>query len=381
MSLHQLLDETIVEPAPPAPSLDALIARARRTQHRRRLGAVCSAAAAVLVVAGLAVLIPDPASPPEPADTALAAADPARKRLDNAVLAAVAAEAADVQWLPVRRGGEVAGWFSSWVDDKSAQRPVYLGHGLVRSRGLVGTVEVNVGLLQAPPFGECPRPDQVGVVCRNETGPYGEQVGIREYAFAVGPAQFENAVYVYRADGTGVTVSTRNQAGASENDVATGKPTPLTIEQVRAIALNPALTLLVETQAGDRLVGAMALALRRAFPTEHLEGFSAHGDLTLYSGYVEVLRGDRRLSVYIHLGGRGRLPIQCSDCAISVQGVRGVWGVTEVVSTEPPVVQHKVKVEKLAGDEVFVLMRGPSTAFTREDVINLALDPALTLYV
>jgi len=81
MSLPELLDETITEPAPPFPDLDGLITRERRRQRVRGAVVACATAAVVVAVAlgaqSFARTVDGPvAGPGQPSETATATATP-----------------------------------------------------------------------------------------------------------------------------------------------------------------------------------------------------------------------------------------------------------------------------------------------------------------
>lgn len=84
MSLREILDASILEPPPPFPDLDELIARERRRQRRRRWAAIVTGAAGLVgTVAGVAQVAgnldraPTPSLPAAPSSPNAAASVPA----------------------------------------------------------------------------------------------------------------------------------------------------------------------------------------------------------------------------------------------------------------------------------------------------------------
>lgn len=251
MSLQQLLDDTIPHP-PRFASVDELIARERRTLRRRRWTVAGAATAVLAIIVSISVStgVPFLPAPGRGTNPFQPAADPTQRLLDDAVRAALEKEAPDVQWLN-RRPPESSTdpwWYSAWVTtpDPNVDGPTYVASAVLRTGGLVGTLTVNVGRELEPTAPQCPKPTPVGTSsCVTSTGPHGEMimsVGITYPVPSGEPHQFENAVDVVRLDGTHIYISSRNQSGTFENDAATDKPAPLTVQQLLRVALSPAIT-------------------------------------------------------------------------------------------------------------------------------------------
>jgi hypothetical protein len=237
--MRRLLDGTIDEPVPPAPDLDTVIARARRSQQRRRLAVAVAVAVAVAGVSGGWVLAVDRGGPGP-----VAATDPLLRRFDEAIQAAVRAEAPAVVWQPVgsvQDPDESRPWSSGWFDaGVGSGGDGYRGRGGILVGELSGVLTVEIDHTPGAPRYEmvCPEPTPTSEVdCSMSSGPAGEQVIVEAIEPAGGPATpVEITVRAVRPDGRSLAIVATNHLDPPAVGPRSAA-TPLTAAQLRRVAL------------------------------------------------------------------------------------------------------------------------------------------------
>jgi hypothetical protein len=233
MSYRQVLDEAIGDSPVSTVDVDAVITRQRRAAKLRRWGACGAGAAAVLAVIVTAVQVLPGRALTETADgpqiTTVAGTREDVTRLDDAVLAAVQREVPGLRW------GDPA-WGHDGGDKSTLVR--YEGQGEVMVGGAKARLILSVDRFGARHFDAWGCPPSL-LICRDSTGPRGERVRTQVPAGSgvqpsPSPAQ---AVRVARPGDDALVEATLAYPGAP-NAIP-----PVTLQQLTAIALDPALAL------------------------------------------------------------------------------------------------------------------------------------------
>ncbi|WP_157545170.1 hypothetical protein [Hamadaea tsunoensis] len=264
--IRRVLVDVVPELPAPADRLAAVGRRVRRRRVRTAAGTTTAGVAAIAVLAGVFLTVDGgrmaPVQPPLASSAAPRVVVPsasrattghpsepeidATPRLRAAYAAAIRAAAPSVQFR-----GELVFQHTDTGGDAG-----YAMVRLVRAAGRQGTVWITIETPTGPQPNTCAEQAAPGAGCRDEVGPHGEKVVVLA---ATGDGSDHGrhdratVVRVQRLDKSFVTVTadnaTRIDSPSSETSFGietsayTGGLPPLTVEQVKAIALDPALTL------------------------------------------------------------------------------------------------------------------------------------------
>ncbi|MCW3813636.1 hypothetical protein ONA91_04080 [Micromonospora sp. DR5-3] len=288
MTYQQLFDDLIGEAPLNTVDVDRVIGRERRAR-RLRIGAGTTAVAAAVaaVVFGTTTLIGKPhAQParPKPTITTVPGTNQDLDRIDAAVVAALTREEPRLTWATKGAPASKTPIWESRPGGGTTLASGYLGNGSLRIDGIDVSVRMEITRNGAPAWETVERRpcSKFAVECGERTGPHGEKIkfdrSVREQE--VPPrlrdrmsSRAESAsVVVLRSDGSLMSMF----AGTTGED----SRLPLTVEQLTAVALDPAIVLAplppasptpsstVTTVAGTeadatRLDTALTAALRR----------------------------------------------------------------------------------------------------------------------
>ncbi|MFG3299990.1 hypothetical protein [Micromonospora chersina] len=259
MSFHTIFREAVGEIPPTSIDVEQVIRRQRRRRRLGRTGLAAMVGAAVLgVTVPLAITGgsgPDlPASPPSPSPSAQSARTPRPEpgttfsATDLAVFAALVREAPDVEWI-------TEGWPSdgdpvTWHPVDSAK--LYFGQGPIRVGDRTGYFSLQVQRDWDRRVAFCiPEENRENGSCVYSIGPAGEKIQTSSNQTPIMWSHRNRNLHGKPAAPTSDRFSTHYGVAVERPDgtflivamSADGENSPLTLAQLTAVALNPAITL------------------------------------------------------------------------------------------------------------------------------------------
>lgn len=250
MSYRTIFREAVGEIPPTSIDVDRIIARQRRRRRLRRVGLAATAAVAVLgitvpvaVAGGQGKDAPVTSASPTPQLARTPRPEPGQTftPLDQAVFAALARHAPDVQW--ATDSGNPQGDLATWSSGGSSSTP-FFGTGRIRSGDRFANLLVQIE--RAWKLDPCTAEMIKQNGCVDSIGPGGEKIQSWTNRNPVSPSRpgapaptttaafsLRYDVLVQRPDGIFLILTVQ----------ADGEDSPLTLAQLTALALDPAITL------------------------------------------------------------------------------------------------------------------------------------------
>ncbi|MFI6821266.1 hypothetical protein ACIBJE_09955 [Micromonospora sp. NPDC050187] len=420
MSYRQALDEAIGHSPVSTIDVDHIISRQRRARKLRLWGGGGAGAAAVLAVTLTANLLWGPhtsAVPPgvDPGVT-MAGTEADWQRVDAVVVASLRRVAPWITWPDSTTPHDRP----EWTTNQSSRDTVegFSVQGNIAVGAAQGTLAVQVTRNARHQFEQspCTREQVAAEECRESTGSNGRQVRIAEVPHATGAPERDywqtRMVTVLRPNGTAVILHLRNTLSQG--------PPPLTVEQMTAVASDPAVELGPlppgrEAPSGpaiwpsapedpaqkERLDKAVLAALRAQVPgitgghSVELEKVwsESRGENTIdsYSGGAKITKGSARPALFSvnirRIGPGGGLTCGKPSKAVSCRHGEGPKGERYRITTD-----ITEKDSTRAGKRTIVVLRedgsrlevnqtsggiGPAFALTEKQQLAIALSPNL----